>query len=86
MTKRVLGVTLVALALGFGMMHAALIQPELVSTLANAGADQKYPVEFFMKAQANALSLDASIPDLPKPLRRARVASGTAAVLSRHPG
>jgi subtilisin family serine protease len=72
-TKRVLGVALVALALSFGSIHAARIQPELVSALANAGPNQKVAVSFVMKEQAEALTLDPNIPNLPKPERRARV-------------
>jgi len=74
MTRRVLGVALMALALSFGMVNAARIQPELVSALANAGPDQKVAVSFVMKDQAPALTLDPNIPNLPKPERRARVA------------
>lgn len=52
---------------------AAPIQPELLSALATADEDQKFPVEFVMKAQADARELDATIEFLPKPQRRARV-------------
>ncbi len=73
--KNVFVVVIAGLALGCGLSWAALIQPELVSILDNAGPDEKIPVEFFMKEQANALDLDPGLVDMPKPLRRARVAA-----------
>jgi len=52
---------------------AARIEPDLLQRLQRAGsATQEFPVDFVMKAQANALSLDPSIQDLPRPKRRAR--------------
>lgn len=67
-------VVVIAATLFAGVASAALIQPELVTALASADPDRKFPVEFFMKAQANARVLDASIDNLPRPQRRARVA------------
>jgi subtilisin family serine protease len=72
-TKRPLEAALVALALLVGSVPAARIQPELASALANAGSNQKLAVSFVMKEQAEALTLDPNIPNLPKPERRARV-------------
>jgi subtilisin family serine protease len=51
------------------------MEPDLANRLAAADANEKLAVDFFMKAQANALSLDGSIENLPKPQRRARVAA-----------
>ena len=75
MMKHVLGAALALLALLGGVASAATMEPDLANRLAAADANQKFAVDFFMKAQANALSLDGSIENLPKPLRRARVAT-----------
>ncbi len=72
--RRLLGPAFLVLVLVAGTAGAALVQPELLDALDNAGAGEKLPVEFFMKAQMNALDLDGSIAEMPKPLRRARVA------------
>jgi subtilisin family serine protease len=53
---------------------SARIEPDLLRRLTEAdGPDQMFPVDFVLKAQANALDLDAGIAHLPKPERRARV-------------
>ena len=62
-----------SLALGCTAALAAEIDPQLVRTLATISPDQKLPVDFYLKAQANAIDLDPGIADLPRPQRRARV-------------
>jgi hypothetical protein len=74
MTKLVFRITAIALILTCGIASAARLDPDLANRLAAADANQKLPVEFFMKVQAYAPNLDPNIPNLPKPQRRARVA------------
>ena len=70
--KRIFGAVILVLSLT-GIAPAAEMDPQLAQTLATISADQKLPVDFFLKAQANPLTLDASIAQLPKPERRAHV-------------
>jgi len=51
----------------------ARIEPDLLQRIAALNPSDKLPIDIVLKAQANALDLDASIPNLPKPERRARV-------------
>ena len=74
MMKSLFRVMAVAMILTCGIASAARLDPDLANRLTAADANQKLPVEFFMKAQAFAPNLDPNIPNLPKPQRRARVA------------
>jgi subtilisin family serine protease len=54
---------------------AARLDPDLARRLQAAdNPNQKFAVNFTMQDQAEALTLDPNIPNLPKPQRRARVA------------
>ena len=70
--KHIFGIGILMLSLAC-IALAAEIDPQLAQTLATISPDQKLPVDFFLKAQANPLALDASIAQLPRPERRARV-------------
>jgi len=73
--KWLLRAVLIVLVLSFGLTAAARIDTDLAQRLAAAdNPNQKFAVNFVMKDQAEALSLDPNIPNLPKPQRRARVA------------
>ncbi len=74
MMKSLFRVMAIAMILACGIASAARLDPDLANRLTAADANQKLPVEFFMKAQAFAPNLDPNIPNLPKPQRRARVA------------
>jgi subtilisin family serine protease len=71
--KTIAGFSILALALGCTAALAAAIDPALSQSLATISPDQKLPVNFVLKVQANALDLDPSIANLPRPERRARV-------------
>jgi serine protease AprX len=73
MNRWTLRIILAALVIVTGTAVAARIEPNLLRTLATADPNRKFPVDFYLKAQANAMALDASIADLPRSERRARV-------------
>jgi hypothetical protein len=59
--KTIAGFSILALALGCTAVLAAAIDPALSQSLATISPDQKLPVDFVLKAQANALDLDPGI-------------------------
>ncbi|MEO0110593.1 MAG: hypothetical protein ABIL00_07455, partial [candidate division WOR-3 bacterium] len=64
---------LFTLLVAFSLSFSALIDPQLVSVLEKASTNQKIPVDFVLKERKNALELDPTIENLPRPQRRARV-------------
>ncbi|MEO0117322.1 MAG: hypothetical protein ABIK97_07315, partial [candidate division WOR-3 bacterium] len=65
--------TCLFLFLIFSFSSSALIDPQLISILEKSSSDQKIPVDFVLKERKNALELDPTIENLPRPQRRARV-------------
>ncbi|GEM_PF-3864689 len=65
--------TLPFFLLFFGISFSALIDPQLLSILEKASPNEKIPVDFALKERVNALKLDPTIENLPRPQRRARV-------------
>ncbi len=71
--KKSIFMPLFTLLVAFSLSFSALIDPQLVSILEKASTNQKIPVDFVLKERKNALELDPTIENLPRPQRRARV-------------
>jgi serine protease AprX len=72
--RRIEAATVVWLTLCLGLGAAAQLEPGLARRLAvNDKPDQKFPVSFYLTAQAGAADFEASIEKLPRAQRRARV-------------